>query len=268
MSVLTSWKAEQARLWGSGQWQGIAEGVLAPLHAELVQRLSPRRGESWLDLATGTGAVAIRAASAGADVTGLDLAPELVVTARRLAAEQGLHIRFDVGYAECLPYPAANFDVVSSAQGVIFAADHAAVARELARVCRPGGRLGLTGWLANPGLDELMQRIPTDRPPGADRPRDWVDPAYAHRLLGGDFQLEFADAVCHWRAASGDAAWLRLITCDGVAQAGVARLPPSERDALQRDWVDHFERFRDHRGVSVPRPFRMVLGRRRTGTGA
>ena len=62
MSVLTSWKAEQARPWGSGQWQGIAEGVLAPLHAELVQRLStPARGV-WLDLATGTGAVAMRAA--------------------------------------------------------------------------------------------------------------------------------------------------------------------------------------------------------------
>ena len=219
MATLETWNAEQAKLWGSAGWQQFADGVLAPLHAELVARLAPKRGERWLDLATGTGAGALRAALAGARVTGQDLAPDLVATARRLAVEQDVEIRFDVGDAEHLPYAAASFDVVSSAQGVILAADHAAVAGEIARVCRAGGRFGLTCWLPNPGLDELMERISVDRPAGADRPRDWAQPASAHRLLGPDFELEFAEAVCQWRAASGDTAWLRLITGDGIARA-------------------------------------------------
>src|ERR1700736_5570579 len=177
-TLLATWKAEQAKLWGSAGWQQIAEGVLAPLHAELVARLAPKHGERWLDLATGTGAVALRAALAGAQVTAQDLAPDLVATAGRRGGEHDAETRFDVGDAEQLPYPAASFDVVSSAQGIIFAADHAAVAGEIARVCRAGGRLGLTCWLPNPGLDELMHRIPVERPPGADRPRDWAQPAY------------------------------------------------------------------------------------------
>lgn len=86
---------------------------------ELVARLAPSPGERWLDLATGTGAVALRAARAGAEVTGLDLAPQLIETAKRLAAEEGRRLRFDVGDAERLPYADAYFDVVSSAHGIV-----------------------------------------------------------------------------------------------------------------------------------------------------
>ena len=265
MAAFSRWKAEQARIWGSAPWQNVAASVLAPLHTELVAQLAPLARERWLDLATGTGAVALRAAHGGARVTAQDLAPGLVETARRLAAEQGLEIRFDVGDAERLPYPDTSFDVVSSAQGVIFASDHLAVAREIARVCRPGGRLGLTCWLPNPGLDELMDRIPVERPPAADRPRDWRRLEYVRGLLEADFELEFREAVCPWRAASGEAAWLRLITSDGVAQAGVARLAPPERDALHRDWVQYFERHAADGQTCVLRPYRLILGRRRGG---
>jgi methylase of polypeptide subunit release factors len=96
MTTLARWKAEQARAWGSAPWQNFAESVLAPLHAELVGRLAPQAGERWLDLATGTGAVALRASHGGARVTAQDLAPALVETARRLAAEQGLAIQFSM----------------------------------------------------------------------------------------------------------------------------------------------------------------------------
>ena len=263
MTALARWKAEQAQIWGSAPWQNVAASVLAPLHAELVGRLAPRGGERWVDLATGTGAVALRAAHADARVIAQDLAPGMVETARRLAAEQGLDIRFDVGDAERLPYQDTSFDVVASAQGVIFAANHKAVAREIGRVCRAGGRLGLTCWLPNPDLDDLMDRIPLERPAAADRPRDWGQPGYVRRLLEADFELEFADAVCPWSAASGEAAWLRLITSDGVAQVGVARLAPRERDALHHDWIEYFERHRADGRISVPRPYRLILGRRK-----
>jgi SAM-dependent methyltransferase len=261
--LVDSWTAEQAQVWGAASWQHIADAVLFEVHDELVARLAPRPGERWLDLATGSGAVALRAARVGAQVTAQDLATGLVETARRLAAEQGLSVCFDVGDAAQLPYANASFDVVSSAHGIVFATDHAAVARELARTCRPGGRLGVTYWRPNPELAQLMDRVGYKRPDGADRPRDWSDRGYVSGLLADDFELEFVDAVCYWRTESGEAAWRLLIESDGPAKAGVAALSSDGREALHQDWVEYFERHRSDDGISVPRPYLLVIGRRR-----
>jgi SAM-dependent methyltransferase len=262
MTGLAHWKAEQARVWGSAAWQNIAESVLSAVHEELVTRLAPRPGDPWLDVATGTGAVALRAARLGAEVSALDLSPALVRTARRLSAKKGLAVRFDIGDAERLPYPDASFDIVSSAHGVVLATDHAAVARELARVCRIGGRLGLTYWLPNQELERLMERIGNARPANADNPRDWREPRYVNGLLSSSFQLAFVEAPCSWIAESGEAAWRLFIDSDGPAKIGVAALPPEEREALHRDWVDYFERHRRNGAVRVPRPYLLILGRR------
>jgi ubiquinone/menaquinone biosynthesis C-methylase UbiE len=90
VTALADWKAHQGRIWGAASWQEIADGTMSPVHEELVVRLAPRRGERWLDLATGTGAVALRAARAGAEVTGLDLAPGLIETAKQSAPPRAL----------------------------------------------------------------------------------------------------------------------------------------------------------------------------------
>lgn len=267
MTGLAHWQAEQARVWGAAAWQNIAEGVLSAVHEELVARLAPHPGERWLDLVTGTGAVALRAAGAGAEVSALDLSPALVRTARRLASKQGLAVRFTIGDAERLPYPDASFDVVSSAHGVVFAADHRAVARELARVCRYGGRLGLTYWRSHSELEQLLDRTVHARPPDADNPRDWRQPRYVVRLLGADFELQHVEATCAWTSDSGEAAWRLFTDSDGPARTGVAALPPAKREALRRDWVDYFERHRIDGRVSVPRPYLLILGRRRAGGG-
>jgi ubiquinone/menaquinone biosynthesis C-methylase UbiE len=138
--VLAELKADQARIWGSASWQQIAERQLFPVHDGLIARLGPRPGERWLDLASGTGAVALRAARAGARVTGQDPAPELIETARLLAAKEGLSVAFGCRRRREPWLPDAAFDVVSSAHGVVHAYDHRAVANELARVCRPHRR--------------------------------------------------------------------------------------------------------------------------------
>ena len=113
------------------------------MHVALVERLAPQPGERWLDLGCGTGDVAFHAAQAAPIVTGSDLSPTLIETAQQRAGELGLDRHPRSGR---LPGPPArrtrSFDVVSSSVGVIFAPDHARVASELARVCRPGGRLG------------------------------------------------------------------------------------------------------------------------------
>ena len=172
-------------------------------------------------------------------------------------------MRFDVGDAERLPYPDASFDVVSSAHGVVFAVDHPAVAGELARVCRPGGRLGISYWRPNPELRRLIDRVGYQRPAEADSPSDWARPESVTELLGADFELEFREAICPWAAESGEATWELFIASDGPAKAGVAALPSSERDALHRDWVAYFERHRGAKGVSVPRPYLLTRGCRR-----
>jgi hypothetical protein len=139
------------------------------------------------------------------------------------------------------------------------------VASEVARVCRPGGRLGLTYWLPNPELQALMERVGYARPPGADLPSDWVRRDYATELLGGAFELEFADAVCPWTGDCGAATWRLLIESDGPAREGVAGLSEAEQQNLERDWIEYFERHRAPGGVSVPRPYLLILGRRRAG---
>src|SRR5213596_3260729 len=98
--------------WGAAPFENVV-GTIADVHDHLVRELAPQSGENWLDVGTGTGAVALRAARAGSDI-----APVMIETAKRLAAEEGLEITYEVADAEELPYSNAEFDVVSSSFGL------------------------------------------------------------------------------------------------------------------------------------------------------
>src|SRR5439155_16998827 len=131
--------------WSGATYERIAE-TFAPIHDRVVEALAIEPGERVLDVACGTGGVALRAARAGADVVGIDISADQLAKARRAADAEGLAIRFDEGDCQELPYAEAEFAVVVSVFGAIFAPDHARTAAELVRVCRPGGRLALTAW--------------------------------------------------------------------------------------------------------------------------
>jgi SAM-dependent methyltransferase len=255
-------KARQSVVWGSAPWERVAE-TLAPLHDHLVEELSPGPGQRWLDVATGTGAVAARAARAGADVTALDLAPRLIETARRVAAEEGHAIRFDVGDCEDLPYEDATFDVVSSAVGVIFSPDHHAVARELARVCRPGGRLGLVAWRPNPEYEAVMAPFREPPEPGAGDSDNWGREEYVREILAADFDLRFVEGDCPLVAESAEAIWQLWTTSAGPLKALVESLARVRRDELHRSYVSYLERYRTDGGVRAPDEYLLVFGRRR-----
>jgi SAM-dependent methyltransferase len=255
-------KARQREIWGSAPWERVAE-TLADLHDDLVERLAPRPGERWLDLATGTGAVALRAARTGACVTGLDLAPALIETATRLAAAENLAIRFDVGDVEDLPYEEASFDVVSSAVGVIFAPDHEAVARELVRVCRPGGRLGIVSWRPDPEYEQIFEPFRETREPGAGDPEDWGREEYVTELLAYSFELEFADGDLPIRGESGEAIWQLMMSSAGPLKAMVESLNDERREELHRAYVGYYERYRVDGGISAPSDYLLILGTRR-----
>jgi 2-polyprenyl-3-methyl-5-hydroxy-6-metoxy-1,4-benzoquinol methylase len=106
-------KQRQSVMWGNGPCQNITETV-SDVHALVIKRLDPQPGLRWLDLACGTGAVAELAARAGAHVTGVDLAPALIETAKQRAQEQTLEIDYRVGDCERLELDDAAYDRVSS----------------------------------------------------------------------------------------------------------------------------------------------------------
>ena len=258
-------KEWQARAWGYAPFEPLAAAA-AQIHDDLVARLAPAPGERWLDVATGTGPVALRAAQAGSEVTGLDLAPEMVRAAAANAARAGQRIRFDVADAEAMPYVSASFDVVASAQGVMFALDPRAAARELARVCRPGGRLGLACLARAPVNEEFVSLWRRFLPRGDDStpdPLDWGSPEYVERLLGDTFSLRLHHGDAPLEADSCEELWtLHRDSCGPIAM--LARALPSERRAdLRAGFEAFFARYRSNGRIRVPRPYVIVTGTRR-----
>ena len=179
-------KKFQASMWGSGTFEEI-EVNLADMHDAIVASTDPQPGETWLDLGCGTGGVAGRAAAAGAKVTGVDLAPALIDTARRRAEDAGLDIAYEVGDAENLRFDDRAFTTISSSVGVMFAPRQQLVANELARVCVPGGRLCLTAWRPAGGIGDFFKFMRQYQPPppeGVGNPLDWGGKESATALLG------------------------------------------------------------------------------------
>ena len=259
-------KGRQSEAWGSAPWEPMA-ARLAAIHDHVIARLVPGRGERWLDIGTGTGAVALRAARAGARVTGVDLSPVMVDTARRLAGEQGADVRFEVGDAESLSYEDASFDVVASALGVFLAPDHAAAGRELARVCRPGGRLGVIAWRPDPEAESMHAPFWPAGEPGAGDRRDWGREEYVAELLGQAFELEFEEGELRLAPASGEEMWRLFTRYDGAAKAHLDSLDRPRAQAYRRAFIAYHERHRANGRIDLPRRYLLALGRRREGPG-
>ena len=140
-------RAKQQQVWSSGDYNKIA-ALTVPVNEAVVTAAGIAPGENVLDIATGTGHSALAAARGGAHVTGIDYVPALLEIARDRAAAERVEATFVECPAEDLPFPDGAFDVVVSAIGVMFAADHQAAADEIARVTRPGGRIALASWTA------------------------------------------------------------------------------------------------------------------------
>jgi SAM-dependent methyltransferase len=181
-------KAAMRTSWMAGDFGVIAKTIAASGDA-FIARLALAPGARVLDVATGTGNLAIPAARAGCIVTGVDIAPNLLVQARERAAAEGLTATFDEGDAEQLPYPDASFDAVVTMFGAMFAPRPEIVASELARVLKPGGTLAMANW--NPAsftgaMFKLGSRH-TPPPPGILPPVLWGDDATVRERLAPYF---------------------------------------------------------------------------------
>lgn len=169
-------KAGMKAAWMAGDFGQIAT-YSAKSAEEFVERTSIIRGTRVLDVACGTGNVAIPAARAGAVVTGIDIAPNLLAQARARASGEQLQIQFHEGDAECLPYPDASFDVVLTMFGAMFAPRPEQVAAELLRVCRPGGLIAMANWTPEGFVGKTFQLTAklAPPPPGVPAPVLWGD---------------------------------------------------------------------------------------------
>lgn len=143
-------------------------------------------GSRLLDVGCGTGQIAIPAARAGVDVTGIDIASNWIDVARARAAAEGLNATFDVGDAEQLPYPDASFDVVISMVGAMFAPQADRVALELLRVCKPGGRVLMVNWTPTGMVGQMFKAIGKHVPPpaGVAPATLWGDEATVRERFG------------------------------------------------------------------------------------
>ena len=157
-------KARLKTTWMSGDYAHFAQ-YLEPGARAFLKRLHIEPGTNMLDVGCGAGQIAIPAARAGALVTGVDIAANLIDKARDRAADEGVDVRFDEGDAEMLPYPTASFDLVVSLIGAMFAPRPSMVAAELLRVCRPGGRIAMANWTPEGHVGQMFKTVGSHVPP-------------------------------------------------------------------------------------------------------
>jgi ubiquinone/menaquinone biosynthesis C-methylase UbiE len=162
-------KAKLRSTWISGDFGQIAR-FLETEASEFIDRLGLKPGSKVLDVACGTGNLALPAARLGTNVTGVDIAPNLVEQARANAAREGLNAQFDEGDAEALPYEDASFDAVVTMYGAMFAPRPELVAAELKRVTRPGGMIAMGNWTPAGFIGQMFKVVGAHLPPPPSMP--------------------------------------------------------------------------------------------------
>jgi SAM-dependent methyltransferase len=201
-------KAVHRTTWATGDYAAVSDAITDQVAPLLVERGAVEPGQAVLDVATGTGNVALLAAQAGAVTTGVDLTPELFTTARRRAGALGVAVEWTAGDAEALPFDDEQFDRVFSAFGVQFAPRHEQAAHELVRVCRSGGVVALASWTPEGQVGDLfgiMGRYLPPPPAFASPPALWGNEDHVRALLGADLQLAFERNAAELRFDSADA---------------------------------------------------------------
>ncbi|HEU0193726.1 MAG TPA: methyltransferase domain-containing protein [Gaiellales bacterium] len=261
MTDLARIKQGARATWAAGDFPTVARLTLWEVGPRIVAAVGIDPGDEVLDVACGTGNAAIRAAEAGARVTGVDLTPELFEAGRREAAGSGVALEWVQGDAEELPFEDESFDVVLSTFGCMFAPRHAVAAAEIARVLRPGGRLGITAWTPEGGMGSFFRTVGTYMPPPppiAQPPALWGSEHHVRELFAGsDVYLEFRrDTVEQARFESTDEAIEYMATRFGPMMMAREMLTAAGRwDDLRADLVTLYER-------DEPLEYLVTLGRK------
>ena len=272
MTTGVSDKAAERSMWALGDYHRFATETVWEVGPVLVAACGISAGQRVLDVAAGTGNVAIRAAEAGAQVVASDLTPENFEAGRREARARGVELEWVEADAEALPFGDGEFDVVTSSFGAIFAPDHQAVADELLRVCRPGGTIGLLTFTPE-GLAAdffgLFARYARPPAPEALPPVLWGSEEHVRELFAGS--VDSLDLTRHEyveRAASPEDYVELFNETFGpvIAVRALVAAEPDRAAALDREF-DEFAR-RANRGTpgapaEYPYEYLLVVARKR-----
>lgn len=224
----------QQKIWSAGDFSAI--GGLHQIVSELLcEAVDLHAGSAVLDVACGSGNTAIAAARRFCEVTGIDFVPALLDRARERAAAERLPVQFDQGDAAHLPYPDASFDAVLSTFGCMFSPDQAGTAAQMARVCRPGGTIGMANWTPDslPGAVFRIVAGYVPPAPGGLPPTRWGTESGLRDLFGdaiADLRIERRDLVMRYRSAEH---WLEFFRTNfGPLVTVFAALDPADSRRL------------------------------------
>lgn len=235
-------KTRQRATWASGDY-AVVGTTLQIVGERLCEAVDLCAGERVLDVAAGNGNATLAAARRFAEVTSTDYVDALLDRGRERAAAERLTVTFQQADAEALPFTAADFDVVLSTFGVMFAPDQEQAAAEMARVVRAGGRIGLANWTPNGFIGQLFKTIGRHVPPpaGVRSPALWGTEARLGELFPG-CRVEASTQVFNFRYASA-AHWLEVFrTYYGPTNRAFAALDAAGQAALEADLVALLER--------------------------
>lgn len=237
-------KQRQQTTWASGDFAII--GTTLQLVGELLaEAVDVRAGEAVLDVAAGNGNATLAAARRFARVTSTDYVPHLLDKGSQRAKAEGLDVQFQVADAENLPFDDGAFDVLLSTFGSMFTPDHTRSARELLRVVRSGGRIGLANWTPEGFLGDLFRLIGRYVPPpaGLQSPMLWGTEPHVVELFGPwalDIRCERRHFNFRYRSP---AHWIEVFrNFYGPTHKVYAALDVAQQDALSRDIVRLLER--------------------------
>jgi len=238
-------KARLKATWMDGNYDYFSR-FMASSATQLLDSLPLSHGATLLDVACGSGQLALAAAERGLKVTGVDIATNLILAARGRAAAAGLEVRFDDGDAEALPYRDANFDVVASLFGAMFAPRPERVAAELLRVCRPGGIVSMGNWTKEGFVGAMFKTFARFlMPPDMPSPLLWGDEGVVRERFGaGVSDLRLTRAVYRFEYPFGPAQVVELFReYYGPATRAFATLGEADQTALRGEllqlWSTH-----------------------------
>jgi SAM-dependent methyltransferase len=184
-SEFVTLKSRLKDIWMAGDYDRFSR-YMEHDASEFYERLNVPPGCSLLDVACGSGQLALLAARDGAKVTGVDIATNMVERARARAKAAGLDARFEEADAEALPFEDGSFDVVTSLIGAMFAPQPELVAKELLRVCCPGGTIAMANWTPQGFVGQMFKTIARFiAPSGMPSPLLWGEEATVRERLGG-----------------------------------------------------------------------------------
>jgi len=248
-------KARQQAAWGSGDYAAVGT-TLQIVGETLCEAVDVRSNQRVLDVAAGNGNATLAAARRFADVVSTDYVGALLERGRERAKAERLPVTFQEADAEALPFADASFDVVLSTFGVMFTPRQEQAARELLRVCRPGGKIGLASWTPEGFIGQLFKTIGryVPPPPGTKSPALWGSAAHLATLFGlhGSVAAEPRNFMFRYRSPGH---WVEVFRgYYGPVLKTFAALDPPAREALEADLYALIETFNTARDGTLVVP--------------